>query len=319
MRELELLSHVYRSNPGLPSAVTIPPGDDMGAVSIGGATVLVTVDQLADGVHFDLNSTPIEKIGRKAITRNLSDVAAMAAKPVGAVAAACLPRGFGEARAKALFDAMRVTADSFDCPLIGGDISVWDQKLILTVTVFAEPDGVEPVLRSGARVGDTVYVTGQLGGSLISLDDRAGYTHHLDFTPRLALARTLASDSVMRPGAMLDLSDGLGLDLTRICELSGVSAQIQIDQLPISDAAMLAGKQSGREPWQHALSDGEDYELCFTAPLGAPPGVIPSQIEGVAVTAVGHIVEPVSGPRVGVLLPDGTEAETSGLGWEHAG
>ncbi len=315
MRELELLSHIYRSNPTLPVGVTIPPGDDMGAVTLGGASVLVTVDQVADGVHVDLASTPIEKVGRKAITRNLSDVAAMAAKPVGAVAAACLPKGFGQDMAKALFDAMHASAESFNCPLIGGDISMWDQRLILTVTIFAEPDGIDPVLRSGAQVGDVIYVTGQLGGSIITLDDPPGYTHHLDFTPRIDLARKLAADPTTRPRAMIDLSDGLGLDLPRICEQSGVCAQLDTDRLPISPAAHLAAQRSGQPAWQHALGDGEDYELCFTA----PPGTLPDEVEGVPITEVGRIVAQRPGSRMTVHLPDGTLADTAGLGWEHLG
>jgi len=315
MRELELLSHIYRSNPALPVGVSIPPGDDMGAVILDGATVLVTVDQLADGVHVDLTNTPAEKVGRKAITRNLSDVAAMAAKPIGAVAAACLPEAFGDDKAKALFDAMRATAKSFNCPLIGGDISMWDQRLILTVTVFDRPDGIDPVLRSGAQVGDAVYVTGKLGGSLITTDDPPGYIHHLDFTPRIDLARELAAEPTTRPHAMIDLSDGLALDLPRLCEQSCVCAEMDTDKLPLSAASRVAAKRSGRPAWQHALGDGEDYELCFTA----PPGAIPNQVAAVPITPIGRVIKTKPGPRVSVRLPDGTLADTSGLGWEHVG
>jgi len=315
MRELDLLSHIYRSNPSLPAGVAIPPGDDMGAVAVGGGQVLVTVDQVADGVHFDLTTDPIVKIGRKAITRNLSDVAAMAAKPVGAVAAACLPRDFGEERAKSLFDVMRATAESYDCPLIGGDISIWDQRLILTVTVFAEPGGIDPVLRSGAQVGDTIYVTGSLGGSLLMLDDPPGYTHHMDFTPRIELARKLASDPATRPHAMIDLSDGLGQDLARLCERSGVSAVIDSGSLPISAAAHLAAKASGCPAWRHAMGDGEDYELCFTAPSGRLPG----HIDGVPITPIGSIAADKAGSRVTLRLPDGSVVDAAGLGWEHQG
>src|SRR5690606_5727421 len=114
--------------------VVIPPGDDMGGVTIGGQRVLVAVDQVADRVQVDLATTPIEKVGRKAITRNLSDVAAMAAKPVGCVVAASLPRSLGEAKANALSDAMRTTAAAYDCPLFGGDVSIWEGPLLLTVT-----------------------------------------------------------------------------------------------------------------------------------------------------------------------------------------
>jgi thiamine-monophosphate kinase len=315
MRELELLAHIYKANPTLPGSVVVPPGDDMGAVRVGGATLLVTVDQVADGVHFDLADTPLEKIGRKAITRNLSDVAAMAAKPVGAVAAACLPKGFGEDRAKALFDAMRSTAEGFGCPLIGGDISAWDQRLILTVTVFAEPDGIDPVLRSEACVGDTVYVTGTLGGSLETLSDPPGYVHHLDFVPRLALARRLAGDATTRPHAMIDLSDGLAQDLTRLCERSGVCARIACTDLPISPGARLAAQRSGKPDWQHALGDGEDYELCFTASSDH----ISCKLDGVPITAIGTVVENGPGPLVSAELPDGTTTDISELGWEHTG
>jgi thiamine-monophosphate kinase len=315
MRELNLLSHIYGANHALPAGVTIPPGDDMGAVTIGGRQVLVTVDQVADGVHFNLSSDPIDKIGRKAITRNLSDVAAMAARPVGAVAAACLPKGFGEERAKALFDSMRANAERFDCPLIGGDISTWDQRLILTVTVFAEPGGIDPVLRTGAKVGDTVYVTGSLGGSLIKRDDPPGYTHHLDFTPRIDLARRLAGDPTTRPHAMIDLSDGLGQDLIRLCEQGEVNAVINSASLPISPSALLAAERSGQPAWRHAVGDGEDYELCFTAGNKA----FPDTIDGVPVTAIGIIGEPDGGPLTTIRLPDGTTADTAGLGWEHRG
>ena len=124
----DLLRYIYRSNAVMPPGVTIPPGDDMGAVRVGDRTVLVTVDQLADGVHVNLATATLDQVGRKAVTRNLSDVAAMAVKPVGAVVAACLPRDFGEANATGLFDAMRDAAAAFDCPLVGGDIMMWDGK-----------------------------------------------------------------------------------------------------------------------------------------------------------------------------------------------
>src|SRR2546430_543084 len=109
MREFDLLSHIFQANDRLPPIVTIPPGDDMGAVRIGSQQVLVTVDQLVEGIHYDPATSP-EKIAHKLIARNLSDVAAMAVKPVGAVCAACLPRGMDDDRVLRLFDAMRAAA-----------------------------------------------------------------------------------------------------------------------------------------------------------------------------------------------------------------
>jgi thiamine-monophosphate kinase len=296
MREFALLDHVFAHNASLPASVVIPPGDDMGAIAVGRNTVLVTVDQLADGVHVDLAGDSLAHVGRKAITRNLSDVAAMAAKPIGAVAAACLPRDFGEARANELFDAMRTTAAAYDCPLIGGDVAMWDHPMILTVTIFAESwPGIAPVLRSGAKVGDAVCVTGELGGSL------AG--HHLTFEPRLAAAKRLAESGAT---SMIDLSDGMGRDLGHICRASGVSAEVWTDALPIRATV------TDQPRWRHALGDGEDYELCFTM----PSDTVPSAVEGVPVTQVGRII-PRTDAAILIRLPEGSLQRLDSLGWEH--
>lgn len=312
MRESTLLQHVYASNAALPATVTLPPGDDMGAFRLGGQTVLVTVDQLADATHFNLATATIEQVGRKAITRNLSDVAAMAAKPVGAVVAVSLPRDFGEARATRLFDAMRATAAAFDCPLMGGDIAMWPHPLLISVTVFAEPAGVEPVLRRGSVAGDGIYVTGRIGGSSENVE---GYTHHLDFTPRIEVARKLASDARTRPHAMIDLSDGMARDLGHLCKAAGLRAHVDAARLPIAPGAHELSKKTGHPAWRHAVGDGEDYELLFTAPMGA----IPAEVDGVLITCVGTM-QPREGedePAIRLELPGGSVADLTDVGWEH--
>lgn len=321
VRELDLLQHIYSRNAALPSRVTIPPGDDMGAITIGGVSVLVTVDQIADGVHFLSESTPIASIARKAITRNLSDVAAMGAVPSAAVVAGCLPRSFGEAKANAMFDAMRAVAISHDCPLIGGDISIWDHPMLLSVTVLAETQGIAPILRSGAKVGDVICVSGMLGGSLVELDDPPGYVHHLDFEPRLRLGRKLASDPAIRPRCMMDLSDGLGKDLAHICragEGGGVSAELWVDHLPISRAAHRISQRDGQPPWQHALGDGEDYELLFVVSPQVAAS-LPRSIEGVPITQVGRITSRSSDASITLKMPDGSIVPMGDYGWEHRG
>lgn len=310
MREWDLLHYIFESNASLGDRVTIPPGDDMGAIQFGNSQLLVTVDQVADGVHVDLATTPIAKVARKAITRNLSDVAAMAAKPVAAVCAASLPKTMDGGTARRLFDAMRDTALYYDCPLIGGDISAWDGKLLLTVTVFAKPAGIEPVLRSGAKPGDAIYVTGTLGGSLVTIN---GYTHHLDFEPRLEIARKLAVDPRTRPHAMIDISDGVASDLQHICEMSGrgtiggLSAVIDAAAVPLSEAVRNADDAVLR-----ALTDGEDYELL----IAAPPGTLPSVIDGVRITEIGRFEDAEGHPGVFLHDADG-ESEIQGGGWEH--
>ncbi|MFA9478397.1 thiamine-phosphate kinase [Phycisphaerales bacterium AB-hyl4] len=314
MREFDLLAHVYRSNVDLPADVAIPPGDDMGAIRLGGQTLLVTVDQLADGVHVDLATASLEQVARKAVTRNLSDVAAMAARPVGAVVAVSLPRDFGDTRATELFDSMRRTAAAFDCPLVGGDIAMWDHPLLISVTVFAEPGEVEPVLRSGAQPGDGIYVTGRLGGSNETLPDH--YTHHLDFMPRITLARELAGDAATRPSSMIDLSDGLARDLKHLCDAGNLDADLTIADLPLSDGAHQAARRTNEPAWQHALGDGEDYELLFTAPRS--PRI---ETADVPITRIGTM-RPCAGATPAILLhlPDGATcklADLPSLGWEH--
>ena len=303
MREFTLLERVFAANRALPEAVTIPPGDDMGAVRVDGGEVFVTVDQVADGVHFMLEEHGVERVGRKAVTRNLSDLAAMAVRPVGAVVAACLPRGFGDDQAMALFEAVRTTGLKFGCPVIGGDVTMWDHALLLSMTVLGEQyPGVQPVLRSGAKVGDVVCVTGQLGGSL------AG--HHLDFEPRLEAAHALASSGKHRPRCMIDLSDGLGRDLGHLCRAAKLSAEVDVAALP------LRGTITTRPAWRGALADGEDYELCFTSAEDA----VPREAAGVPVTVVGRIVEGRDA-LITLRLPDGTTTPLpeDAKGWEHHG
>lgn len=316
MRELDLLSRIYDSAVGLPDRVDIPPGDDMGAVRIGDSRVLVSVDQLADTVHVDLDATSIEKVGRKAITRSLSDVAAMGSLPCGAVVAACLPRDFGEERANSLFDAIRCTAEAYNCPVFGGDIAMWDHPMLLTVTVLAGGDGIAPLLRCGARVGDAVCVTGRLGGSQVPVD---GYTHHLDFEPRLATGRALAAGKPVRPNCMIDLSDGLAQDLAHLCRASVVAAIVDADDLPVSRGAHALAADDPTKLWQHAMGDGEDYELCFTVTADKAAHIVGREVQGAVVSRVGTIIENDGGPPVRLRLPDGTIQPIDRLGWEHRG
>lgn len=313
MREFDLLSHVYDANVKLPSRVTLAPGDDMGGLKLPCTDVLVTVDQLADGVHVDVSTTALERVGRKAMTRNLSDVAAMGAEPMGAVVAVSLPRDFGDERALALFDAIRQTGLAYDCPLFGGDISMWDGRLLVSVTVLATPwKGTEPVLRKGAQPGDVICVTGELGGSL---QDVNGRIHHLDFEPRLNVGQTLVQNPKLRPHCMIDLSDGLSRDIGHLCRASGVGARINTHQLPVSEAAKQAASHDGKPAWQHALADGEDYELCFT--------MTPQQFEatagsiaGVKVTAVGTITADLN---MVICDDNGQTQPLVAMGWEHQG
>jgi thiamine-monophosphate kinase len=302
MREFELLKHVYASNPRLGSRVEVPPGDDLAMVRLDGRNLLAGVDQLVEGIHFKLNTTPIEQIGRKAVARSLSDIAAMAGIPIATLAAVTLPADFGSARATALFDAMRLTADAFHSPLIGGDIAIDPQpaaRLVCSVTVLAEPGHGGPVTRGGAQIGDTVAVSGSLGGSF--KPDGSG--RHLTFEPRIGLARSLAGLLGHRLHAMIDLSDGLGRDASHIAEQSGVTIMIDSGRLPCTDGCS----------WREALGMGEDYELCFAARRP-----IPREIDGVPITIIGEVVRTERQQPHIALVRDGDRAiPVNELGWQH--
>jgi thiamine-monophosphate kinase len=266
------------------------------------------------------------------------------------VTAACLPRSLEESAAQRLFDAMVETAERYRCPMVGGDVSFWDQSMLLSVTVFAEPAGVEPVLRSGARPGDAICVTGGLGGAWTAdgssnpaggsepgedaSADAAGEAerasgfpdapHHLTFEPRVDLARRLAELPGLTLHSMIDLSDGLASDLTRICERSGVAAELEVDRLPVRPEAERNASRDGRPAWVHALTDGEDYELCFTLDASVADTILPARIEGVPITRVGRILdasEQPTGPDTPVHLRhgDGRIEPLTHTGWEHHG
>lgn len=316
MREFELLQHVYAANPALGAEVVIPPGDDMGGLRLGDRLLLVTVDQVADGVHVQVEGTPLDLIARKAIVRNLSDVAAMAAKPLGAVAAVSLPRDFGEDRARKLADALRYHADRYGCPMFGGDVSIWDHPLLITVTVLAEPGPTGPILRSGARPDDRIYVTGQLGGAW----DEQGGGPHLHAEPRIELAHQLAAQLGPDLHSMIDLSDGLAGDLGHICRMSQVAAEVDTSAIPLRPEAAVAAERDGQPAWQHALSDGEDYELCFTVAAGAD---VPAEIDGIAITCIGAARavggQATEASTITLRHADGQTEPLHAASWEHHG
>lgn len=304
MREFDLLNHIYAANSTLESRVLLPPGDDMGMVRLASksGTVLAAVDQIVDGRHFRLATTPIELIGRKAITRSLSDIAAMAAQPLATLVAATLPPDFGHERANALFDAMRATADRYYCPLIGGDLAFHadpSHPLVCSVTVLAEPVNERIAKRSDANRGQGVYITGRLGGSL----QPGGLGRHLTFEPRIDAAIELLKALGDRLGAMIDISDGLGRDASHIAELSRIRMVLNADRIPCNDGC----------DWKRAFSDGEDYELCFTA-----SGEVPQKVAGVEITRIGEVKpRDAKDDRLVVVEVDGKAIDAAELGWEH--
>jgi len=301
MKEASFIEYIRSRSAFDPAIVPVGPGDDMAVVRYGGQDLLVAADQVLDGVHFRLAEHGARAAGRKVMARNLSDVAAMAGEPLAAVATVALPGGFSESDAKEMYAGLRVLGDAFGCPLVGGDVGSWGAALAISLSILARPGPGGIVLRSGARAGDAICVTGALGAAWQT-------TRHLTFTPRLAEARIIAQR--YGPRAMIDLSDGLSVDLGHVCEASGVGADVSAPAVPVHPDA-----RQRPDPLAAALGDGEDYELLFTLPPDQADMLIADQpLEGVPVARIGTIV---AGAARTLILADGRRVELTATGWRH--
>lgn len=286
--------------------VEIGIGDDMAAVRLGGTLVAITADMLLDGVHFDTQKHSYEQIGRKAVACSLSDCAGMACEPRAATVSIALDEAMSLDDVKKLYEGMAAIAGEFHCAIVGGDTTSWPGRLAIDVAMLAEPMSAKrgPVRRSEARLGDTIFVSGLLGGSLLG--------KHLTFQPRLDLARLLAREPGLH--AMMDLSDGLSMDLSRLCQASGCSAELSADFMKrvISEAARGLADFDGRSALEHALSDGEDFELLIVGDqslCGQVSGILP----------VGRIMAGPAGgsPSIVMVGPGDQRRIIDPIGYEH--
>ena len=279
-------------------------GDDMAQIRLGGdGSVSVTTDMLLDGVHFDLKVATLAEVGYKAMAVSLSDCAAMASVPVAAVVSVALPRGFGGGELKQLHSGIIKAGDKYGCALVGGDITSWRSagRFAISIAMLSRPGGNKPIKRSGAKVGDSICVTGSLGGS--------GGGRHLEFEPRVFEAIKIAE--MVDLHSMIDLSDGLSSDLNRICSQSGVGAVVEAAKIPISIEA-----QKSEEPLNSALNDGEDFELLFTLCEKECEKLLGQWRRDIAIVRIGTVTD--SG-KVQIKTIDGDVEDLEAKGYDHLG
>jgi len=275
-------------------------GDDMAEVFVPDSSVLVSTDMLLDGVHFDSRVHPFDAIGRKALACCLSDCAAMAATPLAALVSVALSDRMSDADIRRLFDGIIALSEEYDVPIAGGDTTRWANPLAIDVSILAVA-GERVVTRAGARVGDDLWVTGCLGGSLRG--------RHMNFLPRVSEAIEILDELGDGLHAMIDISDGLSLDLHRMCRASGVGALLYEEALAhaASEDADLLSREDGRSILDHVLTDGEDFELLMAVKLADAP--VPAMHA--------RIGEIVAGDSITLVHADGRREALEPAGYSH--
>jgi thiamine-monophosphate kinase len=314
---------------GETSGVIVGLGDDAAVVEPGTGSSVLTTDLLVDGVHFERGSTSARDLGAKAIAVNVSDIAAMGASPRYALASLALPSDIEAAWVVELYGGMRAACDEYALALVGGDLSR-AERLVISVVVLGEVSRGRAVTREGARAGDAIVVTGSLGAAAAGLALSRAPAPVLLAALSAGWARELL-DALARPAArvgegvtlaqcgataMMDLSDGLAKDLSRLCIASGVGARVRLADVPIPEAVRAAAAALAVDPLDLAISGGEDYELLAT--------IAPTEVDGarerlrdrfgLALTQVGDIVE-----GQGLVAVDAHDAESTmePKGWDH--
>ena len=305
-------------------------GEDAAVLSVPrGHEIVVTTDFSLEGTHFRRDWHSAESAGHRCLSRGLSDLAAMGAKPLAAFLSLAVPAGTSRQWIDGFFRGLLALAAEHKVPLAGGDLARSPSAGVLAdiVLVGSVPKG-RALLRSSARAGDAIYVTGILGGAAVELDrlskasqnirmphstdglivrrvGRMNAEEHPQLFPQPRIAAGLALQKLTTRIACMDVSDGLAMDLDRLCEASGVAAELDAAKIPLAAGATL----------EQALHGGEDYELLFTAPASAK---IPRRLGGIAVACIGRVVlQKPRQPRIMLISPDGRRNPLSARGWEY--
>jgi thiamine-monophosphate kinase len=326
MGEDELVAVIRKVLSGGGPGVLVGPGDDAAVVASPRGTIVLTTDMLVEGVHFDRALTSARDLGAKSIAVNVSDIAAMAASPRYAVVSLGLSEADDPAWVVELYGGMRAASDEYALSLVGGDVNRAPVSVI-SVTVVGEAAEGRAVLRSGARPGDRIVVTGSLGaaagGLLLARSGNAAMATdwgrdlleaHFRPVARVGEGQTLAQSGAR---AMMDLSDGLLLDLWRLCAESAVGTRLELSSVPVSIGLLRLAEVLPCDPLELALSGGEDYELVATIDPAAVDDARTRLLDrfGAALADIGEIT---GSGFVGVDA-SGAEHPLEARGWDHFG
>lgn len=325
LSELQLIERIRRqakpgSRAGANARITKAIGDDCAILdTAAGNEILVTTDFSLEGVHFRRDWHPAEVVGHRCLTRGLSDIAAMGGEPVAAFLSLALPGDLPQKWVDEFFTGFLRLARQFGVTLAGGDIAQSLGGVLADIMIVGTVSRGGSILRSGAKPGDHLYVTGELGAASAMLERMMANPKrryrpsdspaHFFPEPQLKVGRYLREKKIA--SATIDISDGLSTDLTHLCDESGVRAEVQAETIPVASI----GKHE--VPLQNALHGGDEYQLLFTAPANKR---VPAEIAGVPVSQIGYI-EPPQKHLPKILLFEGNDAEMGSelkpKGWEH--
>jgi len=312
---------IVRDDPGL-----VGIGDDCAVFRVDeGRDTLLTTDMLTERVHFLRERTTPRQLGRKSISVNLSDIAACGGEPKEALVAVAIPDGISVEYFDELFAGMRECAHQYGVNIIGGDTTSSPRDLVISVTLVGSVARGRAVLRSGAREGDRIFLTGPVGDSAAGLDIIKNHSEiekefaelvlaHLDPTPHVHEGQTIGASGLAT--AMIDLSDGLTVDLGHICHASGLGARIHWDRIPRSTGFREYITRTDLDEKRLALSGGEDYVLLLTV-----DHVHKANLTNLLATDCHRPIYDIGSmtARTGIelILPDGTSQSPPGDGWDH--
>lgn len=319
--ELGFIKHIRRRFAQGDQSLLMGIGDDAAVLSsascrLDSKDLLLTTDVLVEGVDFDFRNCTFHQVGFKALAANLSDIAAMGGAPRYFLVTLGFSGKLTVVQLDQLYEGMADLAHDYKLKLIGGDISAAPGGLFVCITVVGEIEKGRAVVRSGAKVGDFIFVTGTLGDSAAGLElakiiDRSDHLHrslaitsllpllqrHFYPIPRIHEGRQLSARRIA--SAMIDLSDGLASDLRHLCEESGVGAVVEAAALPLSPALVEYARQVRRDPLDYAFTGGEDFELLLTVPEGRVARLMQLvRQERIKVSQIGRVFPRASGIRL---------------------
>lgn len=320
MGELEFINSIKKLIPLKKTDILLSAGDDCCAVnSFGESVILSTIDTFVDKVHFSSDYSTWEQIGQRAMAASVSDIAAMSAVPVYSLTSLSMPSDLNFNDAVSLFDGLRKTAEKYGCPVIGGETTSTPGMLTITIAVTGKSGKNKYLKRSGAKPGDSVYITGTIGDSMAGLKALTDGIKDFEnikkkfLLPEALVELSLEMNSHYIINSMIDISDGLSTDINHICDESGCGAVIDSNRLPFSDEYITFAEKTGIEIVDFAVSSGEEFELLFTSSDRNIPDSL--SLNGYRITRIGIITDKKDGV---LLLKDNNVYEKlTNKGYEH--